>query len=156
MHIFRSAARAAAKARRNRTEILSGCDARQAALPVSPQRSRSPPLFHHSDRRMQERLHGLNQPPAGADRPGAAMSGTVRRVVPFSSEADRSNGGTLASPLSRPSVCLALAGRNLPPLCSPPRRRAGLLAMSQNERAYANYSRLIYSPLEHMDGVRRS
>ena len=62
-----------------------------------------PPLSHHSDRRMQERLHGLNQPPAGADRPGAAMSGTVRRVVPFSSEADRSNGGTLASPLSRPS-----------------------------------------------------
>ena len=51
---------------------------------------------------------------------------------------------------------VALAGRNLPPLCSPPRRRAGLLAMSQNERAYANYSRLIYSPLEHMDGVRRS
>ena len=32
---------------------------------------------------------------------------------------------------------VALAGRNLPPLCSPPRRRAGLSAMAQIERAYA-------------------
>jgi hypothetical protein len=106
--------------------------------------------------RMQERLHGLNKSPAGAARPGAAMSGTVRRVVPFSSEADRSNGGTLASPLSRPSVCLALAGRNLPPLCSPPGRRAALSAMAPDERAYANCSRTVYSPLEHMGCVRRS
>ena len=49
---------------------------------------------------------------------------------------------------------VALAGRNLPPLCSPPRRRAGLSAMAQIERAYANWSRPIYSPLEHMGGVR--
>ena len=49
---------------------------------------------------------------------------------------------------------VALAGRNLPPLCSPPRRRAGLSAMAQIERAYANQSRPIYSPLEHMGGVR--
>ena len=69
---------------------------------VGPQRSRFLTLFHHSDRRRQERLHGLDRPPAGAARPRVSMSGTVRRVVPFSSEADRSNGGTLASPLSRP------------------------------------------------------
>ena len=69
---------------------------------VGPQRSRFLTLFHHSDRRRQERLHGLDRPPAGAGRPRASMPGTVRRVVPFSSEADRSNGGTLASPLSRP------------------------------------------------------
>ena len=49
---------------------------------------------------------------------------------------------------------VALAGRNLPPLCSPPRRRAGLSAMAQIERAYANQSMPIYSPLEHMGGVR--
>ena len=69
---------------------------------VGPQRSRFLTLFHHSDRRRQERLHGLDRPSAGAGRPRASMPGTVRRVVPFSSEADRSNGGTLASPLSRP------------------------------------------------------
>ena len=69
---------------------------------VGPQRSRFLTLFHHSDRRRQERLHGLDRPPAGAARPRASMPGTVRRVVQFSSEADRSNGGTLASPLSRP------------------------------------------------------
>ena len=69
---------------------------------VGPQRSRFLTLFHHSDRRRQERLHGLDRPSAGAGRPRASMPGTVRRVVQFSSEADRSNGGTLASPLSRP------------------------------------------------------
>ena len=69
---------------------------------IGPQRSRFLTLFHHSDRRRQERLHGLDRPSAGAGRPRASMPGTVRRVLPFSSEADRSNGGTLASPLSRP------------------------------------------------------
>ena len=91
--------------RRPEESAPKSCRAATHGKPLSsigPQRSRFLTLFHHSDRRRQERLHGLDRPPAGAARPQASMPGTVRRVVPFSSEADRSNGGTLASPLSRP------------------------------------------------------
>ena len=91
--------------RRPEESAPKSCRAATHGKPLSsigPQRSRFLTLFHHSDRRRQERLHGLDRPSAGAGRPRASMPGTVRRVFPFSSEADRSNGGTLASPLSRP------------------------------------------------------
>ena len=51
---------------------------------------------------------------------------------------------------------VALAGRNLPPLCSPPRRRAGLSAMAQIERAYATYPTTLVVPLASTHATRCS
>ena len=51
---------------------------------------------------------------------------------------------------------VALAGRNLPPLCSPPRRRAGLSAMAQIERAYATCPTTLVVPLASTHATRCS